>query len=466
MPHGHIKKQPNGKYKVTFDFGYDENNKRVRKSKTFVVYKDATKALSEHNAAVDSNSYAMPSNISLSDWLDYWMEHIIMPKSEQTTIYGYNGKIENYIKPNLGEIKLQQLAPKQIQEYLTMLVNEKGLSPNTAIKHYDILKNALGVAENQDYIIRNPINKVDRPKKIKKEASFYTAEQLAELLTLVKGHRLELAVMLASYYGLRRGEICGLRWQDVDFENKVIYICNTRTSAGSMVVEKDTKTDSSTRKLSMPETICSILIKTKEYQDNLRALLGEVYVDSEFVVVMDGGKPYRPNYLSELFTKFLVKNNLPKIVLHELRHTFASLSNEAGIPEFNIGKALGHSHPSTTKKIYTHLFDPVHTNAVNSVADIVDSAVMKNKQMLEEKKNRIETVLPNVINEWNPIGFSDDEIDYKSETEAIKEYMLADNDESELGKFVYDTFRESFGKRFFTRSLDECDKLTSKLITN
>jgi hypothetical protein len=147
----------------------------------------------------------------------------------------------------------------------------------------------------------------------------------------------------------------------------------------------------------------------------------------------------------------------------QLRHTFASLSNEAGIPEFNIGKALGHSHPSTTKKVYTHLFDPVHTNAVNSVADIVDSAVKKNKQKLEEKINRIDAVLPRVINEWNPIGFSDDEIDYADEIDAVREYLLAGSDESELGQFVYDTFRDSFGKRFFRKSLSECEGMGKEL---
>jgi integrase len=464
MPHGHIKKQPNGKYKVCFDFGSDELGKRKRKFKTFDNNKAANAALSEHNHQIDVGDFVLPSNMNVSEWLDYWLEHIVIPKSAMTTVYGYNNIIGNYLNPKLGKVKLQKLSPKDVQEYLTWLMNEKDLSSNTAIKHYEMLKNALGVAEKQDHIRKNPINRVERPKKMRNEASFYTAVQLAELLTLVKGHRLEVAVLLASYYGLRRGEICGLRWKDVDFDHRIIYICNTRTSAGSIVVEKDTKTDASTRKLSMPGTIISILKSEKEHQANRREELGEKYFDSEFIVVMNGGKPYRPNYLSELFTDFLKKNNLPKIVLHELRHTFASLSNEAGIPEFNIGKALGHSHPSTTKKVYTHLFDPVHTNAVNSVADIVDSAVKKNKQKLEEKINRIDAVLPKVINEWNPVGFSVDELDYNSEIEVIREYLLAGKDESELGKFVYEAFRESFGKRFFTKSLSECEEISKSIV--
>lgn len=87
---------------------------------------------------------------------------------------------------------------------------------------------------------------------------------------------------------------------------------------------------------------------------------------------MDSGKPYRPNYLSELFTRFLAKHTLPKIVLHELRHTFASLSNHAGVQEFNIGKALGRSTPSTTKNIYTHLYDNKQTEVFEAVADLLN----------------------------------------------------------------------------------------------
>ena len=96
------------------------------------------------------------------------------------------------------------------------------------------------------------------------------------------------------------------------------------------------------------------------------------------MIVWEDGHSYRPNYISELFTKFLKENGLPKIVLHELRHTFASISNEAGVQEFNIGKALGHANVGTTKKIYTHLFDQEHTAAVDAVANLIDGKKEKN----------------------------------------------------------------------------------------
>ncbi|MBN2879390.1 MAG: site-specific integrase [Clostridia bacterium] len=458
MAHGSIRKIGD-KYEVTFDFGKNSEGKRIRKYKRFSSFRNARKALAEHDHAVEVKSFVMPTELTLGEWMDFWVESIIAPKSAYTTVYAYNNIKNKYIKPLIGQIKLQEINAQQIQKYLLRLSNDYHLSPNTVIKHYELLNYSMGFAYRQDYVTKNPLEKVERPKKHQYEAKFYTTEQLAELLTLVKGDQLELTVNLAAYFGLRRGEICGLTWEDADLENEMIYVRRTRTSAGSEIVEKDTKNRASTRKLAMPKTIKYLLEKEQKHQQQRRRELGAVYIDTDYIIVMDGGKPYRPNYLSQLFGEFLEKNNLPRIVLHELRHTFASLSNEAGIPEFNIGKALGHSTPSTTKKIYTHLFDPVQTSAINKVAEIVDDAV---KQHNTEADRTNRTVV-SVINEWNPMKFSDEDLDYKKEIELVVNYMLDGGDKQLLGKFIYDTFRESFGSRFFKCDEGECELIGKRM---
>lgn len=237
---------------------------------------------------------------------------------------------------------------------------------------------------------------VSPPKKRQHEAKFYTLEQLGILLAKAVGTRLELPVYICAYLGLRRSELCGLRWSDVDLEHQTITIENTRTQAGKKGIEKGTKTASSTHTLYLPDTLCDMLNAAREHQQACRA----TYKNT--VIVMEDGRPFRPNYLSELFGKFLADNDLPKIVLHELRHTFASLSNQAGIPAYNIGKALGHSTPATTQKIYTHLLDQTHTQAVEGVAAIADEA---RRKAGKEYLLQLAKALIDEIRVWDPMKF-------------------------------------------------------------
>lgn len=165
--------------------------------------------------------------------------------------------------------------------------------------------------------MKSPMRAISPPKKRQREAKFYTPEQLGVLLDKAVGTRLELPVYICAYLGLRRGELCGLRWSDVDLEHQTITIENTRTQAGKKGIENSTKTASSTRTLYLPDTLCDMLKAAKEHQQARRAEYKNAYDDNDYVVVMEDGRPFRPNYLSELFGKFLADNDLPKIVLHE-----------------------------------------------------------------------------------------------------------------------------------------------------
>lgn len=157
-----------------------------------------------------------------------------------------------------------------------------------------------------------------------------------------------------------------------------------------------------------------------------------------------------------LFAKFIEENELPKIVLHELRHTFVSLSNMAGITSYNIGKAMGHSTPATTQKIYTHLLDSTHAQAVEGVANIIDEAMIKASGVsLDDLKKFVEEQ----INAWNPMGCSDYALEVKEINGQINVNMTA----NELGKLIYDTFKQSFGTRAFNKTLEECTEIAEKI---
>ena len=340
------------KYRVCFDYGVDREGKRVRKYRTFDTKRDAIRAFNEHKVKMDRGRRSCRANTR--------------SRSGLTT----------------GTIILS--------------CHRSSKRRHTVIKHHNLLTNTLNAAERQEYITKNPMRAVSPPKKRQREAKFYTPEQLGVLLAKAVGTRLELPMFICAYLGLRRGELCGLRWSDVDLEHHTITIENTRTQAGKKEIEKGTKTASSTRTLYLPDTLCDMLKAAKEHQQACRA----TYKNT--VIVMEDGRPFRPNYLSELFGKFLADNDLPKIVLHELRHTFASLSNQAGIPAYNIGKALGHSTPATTQKIYTHLLDQTHTQAVEGVAAIADEA---RRKAGKEYLLQLAKALIDEIRVWDPMKF-------------------------------------------------------------
>lgn len=362
------------RYYVTMDSGRDEEGKRQRKCVTFGNLTAARKALREFENQRERWNTVAPSRITVGQWLERWMEEFILPSRAETTAYGYGKIITNHLEPILGEIRLQDLKPRDIQHYYARLRADKGLSPNTIRHHHDLLNCALRTAVKQDLLLRNPLDRVDSPRTMPNEARFYTPEDLNVLYQVVDGTWLETVVKLAGCLGLRREEICGLRWSSVDFKNRRIHIREARTSAGAHVVQKETKNRSSCRTLYMTDEIMEALRREQVRQRKNQAALGLAYTDSGFVTVNSRGEAHSPNLVSIAFARMIQREGLPRITLHGLRHTFATIASAQGVPLFDIGKALGHSTPSTTGKIYTHLLDQTHAPTLAKVAAALESA--------------------------------------------------------------------------------------------
>lgn len=353
---------------VYMDYGQDEDGKRIKKYVTYLTLAAARRGLREFRSEQDAHQQVAPRAMTLDQWLEYWMDIVIRPNRAETTIYGYRKIIENHLSPALGAIPLQKLTPQHLQQYYTGLMREKGLAANTVRRHHDLLSASLHMAMRQDMIMRCPTDRVEPPRVIPHEARFYSPENLKLLYVMMEGHWLEVIVKLAGSLGLRREEICGLHWESVDFDLRKIHIKEARTSAGANIFLKETKNRASTRVLHMSDDLFRLLKRERVRQAENKLARGSTYEDTGLVAVDNCGHPYSPNAVSLAFTRFIRKSNLPKITLHGLRHTFATVASAQGAPLFDIGKALGHSTPATTGRIYTHLLDQTHVATLDRVA--------------------------------------------------------------------------------------------------
>lgn len=310
------------KYYVCMDYGLDETGKRVKKYKTYPTLAQARRGLRDFQTEQDTHQTVAPRSMTLDQWLEYWMEEVIQPNRAATTIYGYRKIIDNHLSDALGSVPIQKLTPQHLQQYYSMLMRDKGLSANTVRRHHDLLSCALHMALRQDIILRCPTERVEPPRVIPHEARFYTPAELKRLFGLVEGHWLELIVKLAGSLGLRREEICGLRWSSVDFELRKLHIKEARTAAGAEIVQKETKNRSSNRILHMSDDLYRLLRRERARQAERRLALGDAWPDTGMVAVDAKGNPYSPNAVSLAFTRFIQAHHLPKITLHGLRHPY------------------------------------------------------------------------------------------------------------------------------------------------
>ena len=235
-----------------------------------------------------------------------------------------------------------------------------GSDPNR--KYATIRARDGGRAVRIDLITSNPVDKVDRPKPQAFMASYYSAEEMEKLFEAAQGHKLELIIQLAAFYGLRRAEVMGLRWEAIDFEAKTLTIrhivTSTRIDGKKILVEADrAKTKSSLRTLPLVDPIAERLKAVKEQQEYNQKICGNCYNQEYlgYVFVDAMGNLIQPDSVTTGFPQLLKENGLRRIRFHDLRHSCASLLLKEGVPMKQIQEWLGHSDISTTANIYAHL---------------------------------------------------------------------------------------------------------------
>lgn len=336
----------------------------------------------ENNPAKGINPATNEVSVLFTNFMLEWLE-MMKSRVAETTYSSYSSGINYSIIPYFQDkgytLTDMEENPKYIQDYYQYELS-KGLTANTVIRRHANIRKALQHAFQLDLIKSNPADKIERPKKADYIASYYTGDELSVLLEVSKGDPLELPIILAAYYGLRRSEILGLKWDAIDFENEKISIRYTVTEIsmgsgkGNKIVEKaGTKSKASRRVLPLVAEIKDLLLEMKQKQADNRRLCGNSYNDKylEFINVNELGYRIKPNYITQHFDLVLKKNGLRKIRFHDLRHSCASLLYANGVSLKEIQQWLGHSDISTTANIYTHLDYSSKVATANAILSVL-----------------------------------------------------------------------------------------------
>jgi integrase len=305
---------------------------------------------------VEQGETDISKNVLFTVFIKEWLE-FLKPSVEAVTYDSYRMIIYNQIAPFYEPLKLKvtEVTPLHIQQYVNFRL--KRVSPNTVRKHLWNLSKCFDSAIKQNLITFNPVKGIDKPKKVKYTgAQFYNERQIDSLLSAVKGDIIEGVILFATFYGMRRSEIIGLRWSAFNFDNNTFMVNHTVVRIDKELHKKDsTKTDSSYRSLPMPDVIVEMLKKLKTKQEEFKVLQPNDYVVSDYVFTHADGRLLSPNFVSKHFKDVLIKNSLPVIRLHDLRHSAASYLLYLGFSMKEIQIWLGHGDIGTTMNLYTHL---------------------------------------------------------------------------------------------------------------
>jgi integrase len=356
------------RYRFIIDVGKRPDGKRDQRCFTYPSLREARAERAKIIADRSRGLLVKPTKITVAEAIKTWLDgrRNLRPSTQR----GYADSLRLVSDP-LGHIQLQNLTRAHLDDLVTQLltrgrrvgnVQRQGLGPRSINLALTLLGSVLDDAVRQGIIGRNVARIVERVRQDKHEMKTWTENQAAAFLEAVADDRLSPAWQL-SLYGLRRGEVLGLRWSDVDLQSKTITIRWTRTEVGYRIVEGEPKTERGKRTLPLDDGLTAALrtFKARQAQERLEA--GSAYLSGcgdcsgAHVVVNEVGEPYRPEWYSDQFRYLAKAARLPVIRLHDARHTCGTLMHLRGVPTAVISKWLGHATASFTMATYVHSQD-------------------------------------------------------------------------------------------------------------
>ncbi|WP_019911539.1 tyrosine-type recombinase/integrase [Paenibacillus sp. HW567] len=363
---GSVKKdEKTNKWFYVADVGKKPNGDRNQKKKRgFKTKKEAEKALNELLNQVHSGSYVEPSKMLYKDYLKQWLEDK-QTKVRASTMLTYSWLVEDHIIPALGHVELAKLNPMLIQQTYTTLMKEGKLGSENIQKTHTLVNDSLNRAERWGLISKNPAALVERPRAEKKEIQIWDIKELNAFLWSARVSRYHIAFFIAAWTGMRQSEILGLRWKDIDFDNKTLRVVQTLRHNSTELVST-TKTKASNRNIALSDQTIEALQKHRRRQIKERLHAGEVYNNHDLVVCTAVGTPLNSRNLNRTFYDLIKKTKIRRISFHSLRHTHASLMLASGENVKIVSERLGHANIRITLDTYSHLLPNMQRDAAQN----------------------------------------------------------------------------------------------------
>ena len=319
---------------------------------------------------------AKTGKYTVGQWMDVWYENYakikVRPSSHQT----YRGYIENHIKPNIGSMPLNKLSSLELQKFYKKLLNRgrvtrleaknqpKGLSPKTVRNIHQILESAMKLAQEQKLIIKDPTAGCALPKVEKKEMKILPVEQLASFLREARESGVFELYYLDLATGLRRGELLGLKWTDIDLEKGELQVKRQVVRIEGKIVEAPLKTKNAYRTLPLAEDTVQVLKQQKKKAGS-----------SPWVFPSPTGGPISPDSVLHMLHRVLKRAGLPRVRFHDLRHTFATLALQNGVDIKTVSGMLGHFSAGFTLDTYAHVTTAAQKEAARTMGKVLTAAL-------------------------------------------------------------------------------------------
>jgi integrase len=334
--------------------------------------KGAEKLLGELVKRMHDGDYRAPERITLGDYLlERWLP-TKQARLRPSTFASYRNNVVTHVVPRIGSISLQKLQPEDLDTFYAQLLREGrrngergGLAPKTVRIIHGVIRKALADAMRKGSVTRNVADLADPPKVRlggSREMTVWTADELRDFLASIEGSEWYVPIFLAANTGMRRGEVLGPTWRNVDLDNARLVVSQQILSVEYEATVADVKTANSRRTIDLDPRTVAVLKAWRRQQLEQRMSTGR-RSDDEFVFTRPRGGPIHPDLFSQSWDRLVRASDIRRIRLHDLRHTHATILLKAGVPVKVVSERLGHSSPAFTMTVYQHVLPGMQADA-------------------------------------------------------------------------------------------------------